>query len=232
MVERHKITSSTPRPPRSGRSPPRATSFVRSTTARALRVLGTVGEPINPEAWEWYYDVVGDNRCNIVDTWWQTETGGHRHQPHRARDAHQARLRDAPHAGHPPVPAHAGGHGHPRARARACCASTIRGRGRPARSGATTSATSRPTSATCPGAYFTGDGCRRDADGYYWITGRVDDVLNVSATAWARPSSRPRSSASRRSPRRRWSASPTRSRGRASTPTSSPSPARRSTRSP
>ncbi|MDZ7770056.1 MAG: AMP-binding protein [Woeseiaceae bacterium] len=154
---------------------------VKKTSRKSLRLLGTVGEPINPEAWEWYYHVVGDERCPIVDTWWQTETGGILITPLpgatdlKPGSATTALLR------HP-----AGAAWMPTARSWKApptaiwCITGQLARARCARSTATTSASSTTYFSTYPGCYFTGDGARRDEDGYYWITGRVDDVLNVS----------------------------------------------------
>ena len=128
--------------------------------ASRLRLLGSVGEPINPEAWLWYHRVVGDERCPIVDTWWQTETGGILITPLPGAIAAEARL------GHPAVLRRQAGAGRrrrqgaARARPRAICASPMPGPARCARSTATTSASSRPISPPIQGMYFTGDGCR------------------------------------------------------------------------
>ncbi len=152
---------------------------VKKCSRQSLRLLGSVGEPINPEAWEWYYHVVGDGRCPIVDTWWQTETGGHLITP--LPGAHVLKPGSAcrPFFGVEPAIVDAEGN-------------LVEGEGEG------NLVITRPWPgimrdvygdhqrfidtyfSTYPGMYFTGDGCRRDADGYYWITGRVDDVLNVS----------------------------------------------------
>ncbi len=144
-----------------------------------LRVLGTVGEPINPEAWRWYYDVVGEGRCNIVDTWWQTETGGIAISPIAPATPTKPGSATLPMPGILPS-------------LRTPEGVVIRGPGRgllcidhswPGQARTVWGDHERFVStyfAHVPGVYFTGDGCRRDADGYYWITGRVDDVLNVS----------------------------------------------------
>ncbi len=145
----------------------------------SLRILGTVGEPINPEAWRWYHEVVGESRCPVVDTWWQTETGGH--MITTLPYAHDMKPGSAgkPFFGVQPL--------------------LVDGEGQPldgATSGNLCISASWPGQArtvygdhdrfieayfsTFPGRYFTGDGCRRDEDDYYWITGRVDDVINVS----------------------------------------------------
>src|SRR6266851_2945410 len=152
---------------------------VKKTSRKSLRLLGTVGEPINPEAWEWYHRVVGERRCPIVDTWWQTETGGILITPLPGAIATKPGSATLPFFGVIPQIVDASG-------------SVIEG---PAE-GNLVIADAWPGMmrtvygdherfaqtyfAAYPGKYFTGDGCRRDADGYYWITGRVDDVINVS----------------------------------------------------
>ncbi|GLS25371.1 acetate--CoA ligase [Marinibactrum halimedae] len=152
---------------------------VTSTSRKSLRILGTVGEPINPEAWEWYYQVVGEARCPIIDTWWQTETGAHMLTPLPGATALKPGSATRPFFGVEPVLLDEQGQ-------------EIEGPG----SGSLCIKSSWPSQirtvygdhqrlidtyfSTYPGYYFTGDGARRDEDGYYWITGRVDDVLNVS----------------------------------------------------
>ena len=153
--------------------------FVESTSRSSLKLLGTVGEPINPEAWEWYYRVVGDERCPIVDTWWQTETGGHMLTPLPGATDLKPGSASQPFFGVQPVLLDTEGN-------------EITGAGE----GLLMIKSSWPSQirtvygdhkrcietyfSAYPGYYFTGDGARRDEDGYYWITGRVDDVLNVS----------------------------------------------------
>ena len=153
--------------------------WVKKTDRSSLRVLGSVGEPINPEAWEWYYNVVGEGRCPIVDTWWQTETGGHMIAPIPGAVALKPGSATLPLPGVLPQIVDAEG-------------KVLDG----AVEGNLVIADSWPGQmrtvwgdhdrffqtyfTTYTGKYFTGDGCRRDADGYYWITGRVDDVINVS----------------------------------------------------
>jgi len=152
---------------------------VKRTSRKSLRVLGSVGEPINPEAWEWYYNVVGDGRCPIVDTWWQTETGGILITPLPGAIDLKPGSATKPFFGVQPQ--------------------LVDGDGK-ILDGATEGNLCLPDSwpgqmrsvyddhdrfeltyfSTYHGKYFTGDGCRRDEDGYYWITGRVDDVINVS----------------------------------------------------
>lgn len=152
---------------------------VTSTSRASLKLLGTVGEPINPEAWEWYHRVVGEERCPIVDTWWQTETGAHMLTPLPGAIDLKPGSATVPFFGVEPVLLDADGN-------------EIEG----AASGNLAIKSSWPSQirsvygdhqrcvdtyfSTYPGYYFTGDGARRDEDGYFWITGRVDDVLNVS----------------------------------------------------
>ncbi len=152
---------------------------VKKTSRKSLRVLGTVGEPINPEAWEWYYHVVGEGRCPIVDTWWQTETGGHLITPLPGATPLKPGSASRPFFGIEPA--------------------IMDGDGKPQEGeaeGALVMCRPWPSQmrtvygdhqrfvdtyfSAYPGYYFTGDGARRDKDGYYWITGRMDDVLNVS----------------------------------------------------
>jgi acetyl-CoA synthetase len=154
---------------------------VKSTSRKSLKLLGTVGEPINPEAWDWYYNVVGEGRCPIVDTWWQTETGGILISPLPGATALKPGSATKPLPGVQPALYDEKGVALPE---------------QGAASGLLVIKDSWPGQmrtvygdhqrfvdtyfSTIPGAYFTGDGSRRDEDGYYWITGRVDDVLNVS----------------------------------------------------
>jgi acetyl-CoA synthetase len=153
--------------------------WVRKTSRKSLKLLGTVGEPINPEAWGWYHDVVGEQRCPIVDTWWQTETGAAMISPMPGAIDMKPGSATKPMFG--VKPALVDEHGR-----------FLEG----AVSGALVITDSWPGQmrtvwgdhdrffktyfTTYPGLYFTGDGCRRDEDGYYWITGRIDDVINVS----------------------------------------------------
>ncbi len=153
--------------------------YVTRTSRQSLRLLGSVGEPINPEAWEWYHRVIGERRCPIVDTWWQTETGGAMITPLPGATALKPGSATLPMFG--VQPALVDGEGN-----------ELHG----AAEGALVILDSWPGQmrtvygdherffqtyfSTFPGTYFTGDGCRRDEDGYYWITGRIDDVINVS----------------------------------------------------
>jgi acetyl-CoA synthetase len=153
--------------------------WVKRTSRTSLRLLGSVGEPINPEAWEWYHRVVGEGRCPIVDTWWQTETGGAMITPLPGATALKPGSATKPFFGVQPALLDNDG-------------KLIKGAG----DGCLVITDSWPGQmrtvwgdhdrffqtyfSTFPGRYFTGDGCRRDEDGYYWITGRIDDVINVS----------------------------------------------------
>jgi acetyl-CoA synthetase len=153
--------------------------LVQKTSRTSLKVLGTVGEPINPEAWEWYYSVVGEERCPVVDTWWQTETGGHMITPMPYATELKPGSATQPFFGVEPQVLNEKGE-------------VLEGEA----SGVLVLARSWPGQmrtlynnherfmeayfSTFPGKYFAGDGVKRDADGYYWITGRVDDVLNIS----------------------------------------------------
>jgi len=153
--------------------------LVQKTSRSSLKILGTVGEPINPEAWEWYYHIVGEDRCPVVDTWWQTETGGHMITPMPFATPLKPGSASKPFFGiEPQVVSESG--------------EVLEGEA----SGILVLARSWPGQmrtlynnherfmeayfSTYPGKYFTGDGVKRDSDGYYWITGRVDDVLNIS----------------------------------------------------
>jgi acetyl-CoA synthetase len=179
VVDRHKVTIFYTAPTairalmREGADP------VKKTSRASLRLLGSVGEPINPEAWRWYHEVVGDGRCPIVDTWWQTETGGILISPLPGAIDLKPGSATLPFFGVQPALVDANG-------------KILEG----AAEGNLVLLDSWPGQMrtvygdhqrfidtyfkTYPGMYFTGDGCRRDEDGYYWITGRVDDVINVS----------------------------------------------------
>jgi acetyl-CoA synthetase len=152
---------------------------VKRHSRKSLRLLGTVGEPINPEAWEWYWRVVGDERCPVVDTWWQTETGGILISPFPGATPMKPGSATRPLPGIKPLLVdgeqnvlglEASGN--------LCLAASWPGQMRTVWGDHERFFQTYFT--TYPGLYFTGDGCRRDKDGYYWITGRVDDVINVS----------------------------------------------------
>jgi len=152
---------------------------VTKTSRASLRLLGTVGEPINPEAWEWYHRVVGDGRCPIVDTWWQTETGGILITP--LPGATRLKPGSATRAFFGVIPQIVDGEGKVLEGAGAgnlCIADSWPGQMRTVFGDHQRFIDTYFK--TYPGKYFTGDGCRRDEDGYYWITGRVDDVINVA----------------------------------------------------
>lgn len=154
-------------------------AFVHRHDLSSLRILGTVGEPINPEAWQWYHDVVGQGRCAVVDTWWQTETGGICLTPITDVTPREPGAATLPLPGHHPVIMDEHGkEAHGPATGHLCLARPWPGQARTVwRDHARFVAT---YFSAYPGYYFTGDGCRRDAHGSHWITGRVDDVLNVS----------------------------------------------------
>ena len=152
---------------------------VKKTSRKSLKLLGTVGEPINPEAWLWYYKVVGDSKCPIVDTWWQTETGGILISPQPGAIDLKPGSATKPFYGIKPVIVDESGKTLKGAcRGRLCIAQSWPGQMR------TVYGDHKRFIDTYfsqfDGKYFTGDGCRRDEDGYYWITGRVDDVIIVS----------------------------------------------------
>jgi acetyl-CoA synthetase len=152
---------------------------VRKTSRASLRLLGSVGEPINPEAWEWYYRVVGDSRCPIVDTWWQTETGGILITPLPGAIALKPGSATLPFFGIVPQIVDAEGKVQEGATTgNLCIADSWPGQMRTVYGDHQRFVDTYFK--TYPGKYFTGDGCRRDEDGYYWITGRVDDVINVA----------------------------------------------------
>jgi acetyl-CoA synthetase len=152
---------------------------VKKTSRASLRLLGSVGEPINPEAWEWYHRVVGDGRCPIVDTWWQTETGGILITPLPGATVLKPGSATRPFFGIVPQIVDADGKVlDGAATGNLCIADSWPGIMRTVY-GDHQRFVDTYFSAY-PGKYFTGDGCRRDADGYYWITGRVDDVINVA----------------------------------------------------
>ena len=154
-------------------------AMVKKTSRKSLRILGTVGEPINPEAWEWYYRVVGENRCPIVDTWWQTETGGVLITPLPGAIALKPGSATLPFFGVIPAIVDADGN----ELEGACSGNLCIKRAWPGQMRTVYGDHQRFIDtylSTYPGLYFTGDGARRDEDGYYWITGRVDDVINIS----------------------------------------------------
>jgi acetyl-CoA synthetase len=153
--------------------------FVKKTSRRSVRLLGSVGEPINPEAWEWYHRVVGEGRCPIVDTWWQTETGGILISPLPGATALKPGSATRPFFGVQPELVDANG----KVVEGAAAGNLIITDSWPGQMRTVYGDHQRFIDTyfkTYPGNYFTGDGCRRDEDGYWWITGRVDDVINVA----------------------------------------------------
>ncbi len=158
--------------------------YVEKHKLDSLRLLGTVGEPINPEAWMWYREKIGHNRCPIVDTWWQTETGAIMIAPIPGAVPTKPGSATRPFFGIQPevvTKPDADGNFHPSPPATAACSSSASpGPPWPAPSTAIPSAIQKTYWSDVPGCYFTGDGARQDADGYFWLMGRVDDVINVS----------------------------------------------------
>jgi acetyl-CoA synthetase len=153
--------------------------FVQRSSRESLRLLGTVGEPINPEAWEWYYHVVGEDKSPIVDTWWQTETGGILISPLPGATDLKPGSATRPFFGVQPQLVDAEGNVlEGPADGNLCIIDSWPGQSRSVYGDHQRFVDTYFS--TYKGKYFTGDGCRRDEDGYYWITGRVDDVLNVS----------------------------------------------------
>ena len=152
---------------------------VKKTSRASLRLLGSVGEPINPETWLWYHRVIGDSRCPIVDTWWQTETGGHLITPLPGATDLKPGSATKPLPGVVPEIVDADG----KVLEGACTGNLVIAKSWPGQMRTVYGDHQRFIQTyfeTYKGKYFTGDGCRRDEDGYYWITGRVDDVINVS----------------------------------------------------
>jgi acetyl-CoA synthetase len=179
VVDKHRVTLFYTAPTairalmREGEAP------VKKTQRTSLRLLGTVGEPINPEAWEWYYRVVGDGRCPVVDTWWQTETGGILISPLPGAIAQKPGSATLPFFGIKPAIVDGNG----RVLEGAAEGNLVLTDSWPGQMRTVYGDHQRFIDTyfkTYPGTYFTGDGARRDDDGYYWITGRVDDVINVS----------------------------------------------------
>jgi len=153
---------------------------VKATSRKSLRLLGTVGEPINPEAWEWYYHVVGETRCPIVDTWWQTETGGHLITPLPGATPLKPGSATRPFFGVVPGIVDLNSGHLLEGEAEGALVITRPWPGQMRTVYGDHQRFIDTYFKTYPGYYFSGDGAKRDADGYYWITGRIDDVLNVS----------------------------------------------------
>ncbi|MAJ91562.1 MAG: acetate--CoA ligase [Legionellales bacterium] len=179
VVDKHKVNIFYTAPTAIRALMSKGEDFVKKTTRASLRILGTVGEPINPEAWEWYYNIVGDSRCPIIDTWWQTETGGHLITPLPGATNLKPGSATLPFFGIEPCLIDDKGNQIKHAGEGALCFK----RSWPGQMRTIFGDHDRFMSTyfkTYPGFYFSGDGARRDSDNYYWITGRVDDVINVS----------------------------------------------------
>ncbi len=179
VVDKHKVNSFYTAPTAIRALIREGDNFVHKTSRASLRILGSVGEPINSEAWEWYHTIVGEKRCPIVDTWWQTETGGHMITPLPGATATKPGSATKPFFGVLPEIVDNEGHVLTGAVEGALCiADSWPGQMRTVYGDH--DRFEQTYFSTFPGKYFTGDGARRDEDGYYWITGRVDDVINVS----------------------------------------------------
>ncbi|MEO1731650.1 MAG: AMP-binding protein, partial [Pseudomonadota bacterium] len=153
--------------------------WVKKYDRSSLRLLGSVGEPINPEAWRWYFEVVGEGRCPIIDTWWQTETGGCMITTLPAAHDMKPGSAGLPFFGvQPQLVDNEGGVLEGTAEGNLCITASWPGQARSVYGDH--ERFEQTYFSTYTGKYFTGDGCKRDEDGYYWITGRVDDVINVS----------------------------------------------------
>jgi acetyl-CoA synthetase len=179
VVDKHKVTIFYTAPTAIRALMQKGEDPVKRTDRSSLRLLGSVGEPINPEAWEWYYRVVGDKRCPIVDTWWQTETGGILITPLPGATRLKPGSATRPFFGVQPAVVDGSG----KILEGACEGNLVIADSWPGQMRTVFGDHPRFVQtyfSTYPGMYFTGDGCRRDADGDYWITGRVDDVINVS----------------------------------------------------
>ena len=225
VVDRHGVTIFYTAPTAIRALMREGSEVVQKTSRKSLRVLGTVGEPINPEAWRWYHEVVGEGRCPVVDTWWQTETGGIMISALPGAIPQKPGSATLPFFGiQPEVLDNSGKVLEGDAQGLLVMKDSWPGQMRTVYGDHERFV--QTYFSQFPGKYYTGDGCRRDADGYYWITGRVDDVLNVSGhrigTAEVESAL-----VSHWSPRRRSWAFRTTSRARASTATSLSWPASR-----
>ena len=179
VVDRHKVHTIFTAPTALRALMKDGDAFVKATDRSSLKLLGTVGEPINPEAWRWYHDVVGEGRCPIIDTWWQTETGGAMIAPLPGATALKPGSATKPMPGVDPQLVDADG----KVLTGAAEGNLVIARSWPGQMRGVWGDRDRffqTYFTTYPGKYTTGDGARRDADGYWWITGRVDDVINVS----------------------------------------------------
>jgi acetyl-CoA synthetase len=179
VIDKHKVNTFYTAPTAIRALMCKGEEFVKKTNRKSLRILGTVGEPINPEAWEWYYHIVGDGNCPVIDTWWQTETGGHLITPLPGATDLKPGSATLPFFGIEPCLIDDKGNEIEGAGEGALCFK----RPWPGQMRTVFGDHERFKNTyfqTYPSLYFSGDGARRDKDGYYWITGRVDDVINVS----------------------------------------------------
>jgi acetyl-CoA synthetase len=179
VVDKHKVNTFYTAPTAIRALMCKGEEFVKKTKRKSLRILGTVGEPINPEAWEWYYHIVGDGNCPVIDTWWQTETGGHLITPLPGATDLKPGSATLPFFGIEPCLIDDKGNEIEGVGEGSLCFK----RPWPGQMRTVFGDHERFKNTyfqTYPGLYFSGDGARRDKDGYYWITGRVDDVINVS----------------------------------------------------
>ncbi len=180
VVDKHKVNIFYTAPTAIRQLMGQGDELVTSTSRASLQLLGTVGEPINPEAWEWYYNVVGDKRCPIVDTWWQTETGGIMITPLPGAVDLKPGSATLPFFGAQPALVDDEGKIIEDVEASGNLIMTASWPGQIRTVYGNHQRVIDTYYSAYPGYYFTGDGARRDADGYWWITGRVDDVMNVS----------------------------------------------------
>ena len=179
VVDKHKVNTFYTAPTAIRALMCKGEEFVKKTNRKSLRILGTVGEPINPEAWEWYYHIVGDGNCPVIDTWWQTETGGHLITPLPGATDLKPGSATLPFFGIEPCLIDDKGNEIEGVGEGSLCFK----RPWPGQMRTVFGDHERFKNTyfqTYPGLYFSGDGARRDKDGYYWITGRIDDVINVS----------------------------------------------------
>ena len=179
VIDKHKVNTFYTAPTAIRALMCKGEEFVKKTNRKSLRILGTVGEPINPEAWEWYYHIVGDGNCPVIDTWWQTETGGHLITPLPGATDLKPGSATLPFFGIEPCLIDDKGNEIEGVGEGSLCFK----RPWPGQMRTVFGDHERFKNTyfqTYPGLYFSGDGARRDKDGYYWITGRVDDVINVS----------------------------------------------------
>ena len=180
VCERHKVASFYTAPTAIRALMGKGSDFVTAYDLSSLRILGTVGEPINPEAWRWYYEIVGEKRCPVVDTWWQTETGGHMITPLPGATPAKPGSATTPFFGVKPAVLEPETGKVLKGKAEGVLVITDSWPGQMRTVWGDHERFMDTYFQQYPGNYFSGDGCRRDEDGYYWITGRVDDVLNVS----------------------------------------------------